>query len=99
MNHKKAMTQDERREAVKKVQEHVAAGENYKDAFRMVGISSSQYYPWSKQMSATVNGDARKIKPRNVNTEKQLLIENQRLKMIVADQALDIQALKEYNAR
>lgn len=61
-------------------------------------IAMSQYHAWKNKHSGHPNGDAREIKHRS-NGDKAMKIENQRLRMIVADQCLDIQALKEYVAR
>lgn len=101
MNHKKwtRRTSEQKAAMVQEIKQLVNAGASAESASRTLGIAASQYHRWSKELAGKPNGAARMVKPRNANTEKQLLIENQRLKMIVAEQALDIQALKEWGSR
>ncbi len=54
---------------------------------RKYGISEATYYNWKAKYSGMTISDARRL--------KDLEQENGRLKKLVADQALDIQMLKE----
>ena len=54
---------------------------------RQIGITQQTYYRWRKEYGGMDVSQAKRLK----DMEK----ENQRLKKLVADQALDIQILKE----
>lgn len=58
---------------------------------RKHGISDATFYKWRARYSGLEVSDARKL--------RQLEEENRRLKQMVADQALDIQALKAVTAK
>ena len=61
------------------------------DLCREHGISSATFYKWKAKFGGMEVGDARKL--------RHLEDENQKLKRIVANQALDIEALKAINAK
>ncbi|VVE22774.1 transposase [Pandoraea horticolens] len=61
------------------------------DVIRQVGISEQTFYRWKKQYAGMQSDQVREL--------KQLQEENARLKKLVADQALDIQVLKEIGAK
>jgi putative transposase len=63
------------------------AGAAVKDVLRRHGISHDTYYRWKKKYGGMDVSDARRL--------KQLEDENRRLKRIVADQALNVQVLKD----
>lgn len=56
------------------------------DVVRRHGITKATYYAWKKKFGGMTVSEARRL--------KQLEDENRRLKSIVADQALEIQAVK-----
>jgi putative transposase len=58
---------------------------------RKHGISEGTYYRWKSKYGGMEVSDAKKL--------KSLEEENRRLKRLVADQALDIQILKDVNAK
>lgn len=62
------------------------SGEKISDLCREVGISEPTLYKWKAKYGGVDLPDARRL--------KMLETENRRLKQIVADQTLDIQALK-----
>ncbi len=62
------------------------AGIKATDICRKYGISDVTFYKWKNKFSGMDVNEARRL--------KQLEDENRRLKHMVADQALDIQALK-----
>jgi len=64
-----------------------AEGQNIGDICRQFGISDATYYNWRKQYG--------NMKLDEVKQFKELQKENSRLKKLVADQALDIDILKE----
>jgi transposase-like protein len=64
-----------------------AQGQSIDDICRQLGISDATYYYWRKQYG--------KMELDEVKRLKELQKENGRLKKLVADQALDIDILKE----
>ncbi|VVE53002.1 transposase [Pandoraea fibrosis] len=58
---------------------------------RRHGVSEASIYAWRKRFGEMVSDDVKRLKA--------LEAENVRLKKIVADQALDIQVLKEIGAK
>jgi len=63
------------------------AGMATTDLCRKYGVSSATYYNWKAKYGDMTVSDARRL--------KELEEQNRRLKKLVADQALDIQMLKE----
>ena len=69
----------------------VDAGLAVPELCRELGISSATFYKWRAKYSGLEVSDVQRL--------RQLEDENRRLKQMVADQALDIQALKAINAK
>ena len=67
------------------------AGLAVADLLRKHGISQGTYYRWKAKYGGLDINEARRLKA--------LEMENRRLKRLVADQALDIQILKEINSK
>jgi transposase-like protein len=67
----------------------ISQGKSIREVARQIGISEQTYYRWRKEYGGMEVSQARHLKA----LEK----ENQQLKKLVADQALDIQILKEVN--
>ena len=67
------------------------SGVKISDACRSHGITEQTYYRWRKKYGGMEVSEARRL--------KELEEENARLKRLVADQALDIQILKEVNSK
>ena len=65
----------------------ISQGKTIKEVSRQIGISEQAYYRWRKEYGGMGLSQAKRLK----DLEK----ENQQLKKLVADQALDIQILKE----
>jgi putative transposase len=63
------------------------AGGQVQDICRREGVSRETFYRWRRKYGGMEVSDARKL--------KQLEEENRRLKRIVADQALNLQTLKD----
>jgi len=63
------------------------AGARVDELFRRHGVSTATYYGWRKKFGGMEASDAR--------TLRDLEAENARLKRIVADQMLDMTAMKE----
>ena len=63
------------------------AGVSTQELCREVGVSTATFYKWKAKYGGLELSDARRLKG--------LEEENRKLKRIVADQALDIMALKE----
>ena len=68
------------------VLKEVDAGAKLQDVIRRLGVSEQTYYRWKAKYGGMEVNDAKKLKA--------LEDENRRLKQMVADQALDLQALK-----
>jgi len=68
----------------------LARGQTTPEVCRKVGISEQTYYRWRKEYGGLGVDQARRL--------KELERENARLKKVVADQAVDIQILKEANS-
>ncbi len=64
----------------------VDAGAKLQDVVRRLGVTEQTYYRWKAKYGGMEVNDAKKLRA--------LEDENRRLKQMVADQALDIQALK-----
>ncbi len=73
-------------EQIIRILQEAEAGIKVMDLCRKHGISDATYYNWKAKYGGMTVSDAKKLKV--------LENENGRLKGIVADQALDIQALK-----
>ena len=67
------------------------AGITTADVCRKHGISDATFYKWRAKYAGLEVSDVKKL--------RQLEDENRRLKQMVAEQALDIQALKAINAK
>ena len=67
----------------------LSQGKTVREAVRQIGITEQTYYRWRKEYGGMDVSQARRL--------KELEQENQRLKKLVADQALDISILKEVN--
>jgi putative transposase len=64
----------------------VEAGEKTADVCRELGVTETTFYRWKSKYGGLEVSDAKRL--------KQLEDENRRLKQMVAEQALDMQALK-----
>ena len=84
---KKRYSEEQIVQALKKVD----AGTPAKELCRTMGISEQTYYLWRRKFGG--------MEKSQVIELKHLQEENNRLKRIVADQALDIQALKYINTK
>jgi putative transposase len=73
-------------EQIIRILQEAETGMKVMDLCRKQGISDATYYNWKAKYGGMTVSDARKLKAYED--------ENRRLKGIVADQALDIQALK-----
>jgi transposase-like protein len=65
----------------------ISQGKSISEVCRQIGITQQTYYRWRKEFGGMDISQAKRLK----DLEK----ENQQLKKLVADQALDIQILKE----
>jgi len=72
---------------LREAQVKLTEGQSVSDICRQFGISDATYYNWRKQYG--------NMKLNEVKQLKELQKENNRLKKLVADQALDIDILKE----
>lgn len=69
----------------------VEGGVSISDVCRKVGVSAFTFYKWRRRYSGLSVSEAKRM--------KELEGENSKLKRLVADQALDILALKEVLAK
>ena len=65
----------------------ISGGKTIGEAARQLSISEQTYYRWRREYGGMEVDQARRL--------KELDLENQRLKRLVADQALDLSILKE----
>ena len=65
----------------------ISEGKTIGEAARQLSISEQTYYRWRREYGGMEVNQARRL--------KELDLENQRLKRLVADQALDLSILKE----
>jgi transposase-like protein len=72
---------------LREVEAALATGSTVPQAVRQIGISEQTYYRWRKLYGKMEKDQLRRLKT--------LEVENRRLKKIVADQALDLQIVKE----
>lgn len=79
---KSRFTEDQIIKAIKRQE----AGEKTADICRDLGISQQAFYKWKSKFGGMDVSEAQKLRA--------LKDENRRLRQIVADQALDIQAIK-----
>ena len=69
----------------------LAEGSSVDEVCRKIGVSRNTFYAWKKKYGGMDVSDARRL--------KQLEDENRRLKKLVADQALDLQMVREVLAK
>ena len=72
---------------LRKADELQGAGKSAEDIAKALGITVVTYYRWRRQFAGVDHNEAKRL--------RELDKENQRLRKLVADQALDIQILKE----
>jgi putative transposase len=82
MSRKSSFSEEQIIRALKEVD----AGAKAQDVCRKLGVSEQTFYRWKAKFGGMDVSDAKRL--------RQLDDENRRLKHMVADQALDIQALK-----
>jgi putative transposase len=80
---KSRFTEEQKVAAVKEAE----AGANVRELCRRLGMSRETLYAWKRKYGGMEVSDAKRL--------KQLEDENRQLKRIVADQALNLQALKD----
>ena len=68
-----------------------AAGKRLEEIAKQIGISVNTYYKWKQNFGGLDVNEARRL--RDLETE------NDRLKKVIADQALDIQILREFKKK
>ena len=66
-------------------------GEKAKDLARDVGVSQATIFQWKKKFASMTVSEAKRL--------RELEAENARLKRLVADQALNIEVLREVNSK
>ena len=76
---------------LRKIEVLCGQGRTIAEAVRQEDITEQTYYRWRKQYGAMSSDDAKKL--------KMLEKENVRLKRIIANQALDIEVLKDVTSK
>ncbi len=76
---------------LRKIEVLCSQGKTIEDAARQEEITQQTYYRWRKQYGGMNTSDVKKL--------KLLEKENVRLKRIIANQALDIEILKDVNSK
>lgn len=78
-------------EQIIRILKEVESGKSVAQVCRKYGVSEQSVYRWRTKYAGMDVAELRRL--------KELEEENRRLKAIVADQAMDIQLLKEINAK
>lgn len=78
-------------EQVIKILKEAEAGQSTADIVRKHGISEQTFYRWKSKFGGMEISEAKRL--------KELEEENRRLKRLVADLSLDVQILKDVNAK
>jgi putative transposase len=78
-------------EQIIRILKEADSGVPVQELIRKHGIAEGTYYRWKSKFGGMEVSDAKRLKA--------LEEENRRLKRIVADQALDIQVLKDINSK
>lgn len=78
-------------EQIIKILEETKAGSKVEEVCRKHGISAPTYYSWKAKFGGATVTEIRRLKT--------IELENERLKRLVAEQALDIIALKDIVSR
>ena len=76
---------------LRKFEVELAAGKKIEDVAKEVGISSHTYYVWKKNYGGMEISEARRL--------RDLEMENDRLRKLVADLSIDNQILKEFKKK
>jgi len=76
---------------LRQVEVEQASGKKIEEIMKKLGISTNTYYKWKQNFGGMNISEARRL--------RDLEIENERLKKVVADQALDIQILREFKKK
>jgi putative transposase len=79
------------KEQIVRILQEVDGGKSVAGVCREYGVSEQSIYRWRTKYGGMEVSDVRRL--------RQLEEENRRLKKLVADQALDIQLLKEINSK
>ena len=78
-------------EQIIKILQRNRNGERAKDLARDVGVSQATIFQWKKKFAGMTVNEAKRL--------RELEAENAKLKKLVADQALNIEVLKEVNSK
>lgn len=84
---KKRFTEEQIVKALKRIE----SGEKQRDVARELGVNEQTIYVWKRKYAGLEVSELQELKA--------LKDENARLKRLVADQALDIQILKDVNSK
>jgi putative transposase len=76
---------------LRQVEVEQASGKKLDEIMKQVGISANTYYKWKQNYGGMNIPEARRL--------RDLELENDRLKKVVADQAVDIQILREFKKK
>jgi len=74
---------------LREVEVLTGSGQSLREVLRQVGISDATYYKWRKEYGG--------LKVDQAKRYKDLELENQRLRKVIADLTIDNSILKEYN--
>lgn len=78
-------------EQIVKVVTRIKNGSKTKEVAREIGVSEQTLYAWKKKYQNMTVSEAKRL--------RELEAENAKLKRLVADQALNIEVLKEVNSK
>jgi len=98
----KRRTDAQRRDLVKEWEKLHSEGWTYEKAAKQLGLTAFSLAAWRKKFADSPVEPSREIVAKSNGHDaelKQLRIENQRLKMLVAEKCLDVMTLQEYTRR
>ncbi|MFA6018553.1 MAG: transposase [Patescibacteria group bacterium] len=78
-------------EQIIKILNRNRSGEKAKDLARDIGVSQATIFQWKKKFAGMTVNEAKRL--------RELELENAKLKRLVADQALNIEVLKDVNSK
>ena len=76
---------------LRQVEVEMAEGKKVDEAAKSAGVSLNTYYKWKKNYGGLDIAEARRL--------RELEVENARLKKVVAEQAIDIDILREFKKK
>ena len=88
---KKGKSTEQILSVLRQVEVEMAGGKKVDEACKSAGVSVNTYYKWKNNYGGMNISEAKRL--------REMELENNRLKRVVADQAIDIQILREFKKK